>query len=135
MATDPKVCQDGCNSICHDLEGMDFQLHEETKASTYCKTLGGVIDGELGQVRPTDERMWKIISGFEHLLTARVDPLTVQKLLGHAMTLYILKDLVWRCLENSMTLWNIPLDHAILIDLRSKRLQTSLALYHSFSQI
>ena len=90
MATDPKVCQDGCNSICHDLEGMGFQLHEETTASTYCKTLGGVIDGELGQVRPTDERMWKIISGFEHLLIARVDPLTVQKLLGHAMTLCVL---------------------------------------------
>ena len=90
MATDPKICQDGCNSICKDLEGMGFQLHEETTADTFCKTLGGVIDGELGQVRPTNERMWKIISGFEHLLSAKVGPLTVQKLLGHAMTLCVL---------------------------------------------
>ena len=90
MSTCKSICQDGCDRICNDLTEMGFELHEMTSADSHCSTLGGVIDGDLGQVRATHTRMWKIILAFEHIAYNRVSPTTMQKLLGHAMTLCVL---------------------------------------------
>eukprot|EP00438_Fugacium_kawagutii_P035192 Skav232767 [mRNA] locus=scaffold1229:242985:248589:- [translate_table: standard] len=90
ISLDPHVCQAGCNVVQDELKGLGFELHEETEASTQCNTLGGVIDGELGQVRASNQRMWRISLGFQYLTYAKVHPVLVQKLLGHAMTLCVL---------------------------------------------
>ena len=74
MATDPVTCQSGCDEICNRLSSMGFSLHEETEAATVVQTLGGIINGDLGHVRATPSRMWKIIFGFECLLEAKVSP-------------------------------------------------------------
>ena len=83
-------CQQGCNDICDHLQQMGFELHEEAGASTYMETLGGVIDGEAGQIRSTKKRMWRVILAFEHMCSAKVSTQLVQKLLGHGITLCIL---------------------------------------------
>ena len=90
MSTSKTLCQEGCDRICNDLTEMGFELHEETTADLQCSTLGGVVDGDLGQVRATTSRMWKIVLAFEHVAYNRVSPSTMQKLLGHAMTLCVL---------------------------------------------
>ena len=64
---------------------MGFSLHEETEAATVAQTLGGIINGDLGHVRATPSRMWKIVFGFEYLLEAKVSPTLVQR----AMTLCV----------------------------------------------
>ena len=64
---------------------MGFTLHEHTEASTITQTLGGILDGDVGQVRGTPRRMWSLIYAFEHLDSAVVSTELVQRLLGHAM--------------------------------------------------
>lgn len=36
---------------------MGFSLHEDEDASTYFRTLGGVIDGEVGSVDLQEKRL------------------------------------------------------------------------------
>ena len=45
MATDPKVCQDGCNSICHDLEGMVFSFMKKRQLALIAKHWGVSLMG------------------------------------------------------------------------------------------
>ena len=90
IATDASVCQERCDSICNELRTMGFQLHEEMPADTRVSTLGGEIDGVKGQVRCSSKRMWRLILAFTHITKVKVSSKTVQKLLGHAMTLCVL---------------------------------------------
>lgn len=78
-------CKEGVDAAKLDLEQLGFQIHEEEDANTYFRTLGGMVDGKLGQVRATDERVWNLIAAFRHIATHIVSPEVVQRLLGHAM--------------------------------------------------
>ena len=90
ISTDPVLCQDGCDRIMDDLRTMGFELHEETVACNECQTLGGVIDGKRGTVRPTKTRLWRIILAFEYITYSKVSVNLIQRLLGHAMTVCVL---------------------------------------------
>eukprot|EP00438_Fugacium_kawagutii_P002485 Skav209078 [mRNA] locus=scaffold207:207591:211020:- [translate_table: standard] len=90
MSLDKEVCQRGCDDICETLSDLGFSIHEKTEASLQCQTLGGLIDGEKGIVRPTPQRTWRVILAFQYLLSAKVSYKLVQRLLGHAMTVCVL---------------------------------------------
>ena len=90
MALTSEVCQEGCDKISSHLRELGFELHEEESASLTFPTLGGLVDGSLGQIRPTHNRMWRISLAFEYLTRSVVSPLLVQRLLGHAMTMLVL---------------------------------------------
>ena len=84
------VTQQAKDSVCEGLQQSGFELHEDVGACNYFPTLGGIIDGELGHVRPTSKRVWNLILAFEHLCTASISYKLVQQLLGHAMVVCVL---------------------------------------------
>ena len=59
----------------------------------FFQTLGGIIDGKAGVVKPTPTRAWNIILAFESLLDSPVDWVVLRQLLGHAMTICTLNRL------------------------------------------
>ncbi len=79
------LCQEGKDRIVEKLEGMGFELHEHTSASTLTATLGGIIDGQLGHIRCSNSRIWSLIFAFEYCCNHKVSVELVQRLLGHAM--------------------------------------------------
>ena len=78
-------CNAGSTAAQGDLRALGFSVHEEETAHTLFKTLGGIIDGEVGEVRSTSERLWLLIRSFEYIADHPVHPHEVQRLLGHAM--------------------------------------------------
>ena len=90
ICTDSAVCQSAKDSMARALEEIGFELHEHMDAATEFETLGGVIDGKKGQVRPTAKRLWKIIYAFEYAAEHAVDGKTIQRLLGHSMVVSVL---------------------------------------------
>ena len=84
------VADDGLQRMQEDLAGMGFTLHEEVDSTSYFQTLGGIIDGEAGQIRSTPSRAWNILLAFEECLVAKVGWQFIQKLLGHAITICVL---------------------------------------------
>lgn len=90
LALSAEGCEEGKKRMCEDLEGMGFSLHEQVGATEIFPTLGGVIDGVDGSIRPTSTRAWNILYAFEYLLDHRVEYKVVQRLLGHAMFLCVL---------------------------------------------
>ena len=90
LSTDRDMCQRGCDDICKELRDLGFELHEELDATTLCQTLGGEVNGEVGLVRPTSKRLWRISMAFEYMTTAKVSYKLVQRLLGHAMTVCVI---------------------------------------------
>eukprot|EP00438_Fugacium_kawagutii_P033140 Skav227543 [mRNA] locus=scaffold2241:169914:174596:- [translate_table: standard] len=85
MGDHPDAVDEGWQYICSGLEQLGFSLHEEQNAGAVMETLGGVIDGERGQVRTTSKRMWYLIEAFEYIQHIVVSIDDVQRLLGHAM--------------------------------------------------
>ena len=85
LSCSSKLCQEGKDKVCGRLEEMGFVLHEHTSASTITRTLGGIIDGDIGHVRCTPQRIWSLILAFEYLVDHKVSVELVQRLLGHAM--------------------------------------------------
>lgn len=71
---------------------MGFSLHEDEDASTYFRTLGGVIDGEVGSVAPTREKAWNCILALEYLLSHKVSCKLVRQLIGHSIVVFVLKE-------------------------------------------
>ena len=90
LSTDADLCNYSKQKIVRDLEELGFEMHEDEPASLQFETLGGLVDGERGEVRPTARRAWKIKLAFEHVMTIPVSSKTIQKLLGHAIFLSIL---------------------------------------------
>eukprot|EP00435_Cladocopium_sp_Y103_P076203 s26_g81.t1 len=90
LCTNSNACQRAKDEMCVALEGIGFELHEHADACSFFETLGGVIDGKRGQVRSTNAKVWKIIHAFETAAFSRVDPKTIQRLLGHSMVLSVL---------------------------------------------
>ena len=87
LSLDQESCRKGKRDMCNDLTGMGFTLHEDVEACDYFPTLGGIIDGKNGIVKPTPTRAWNIILAFESLLEGDVDWVVLRRLLGHAMTI------------------------------------------------
>ena len=50
LSCSSRLCQEGKDKVCGRLEDMGFVLHEHTSASTLTRTLGGIIDGNIGHV-------------------------------------------------------------------------------------
>lgn len=90
ICTDSTACQSAKVTMANALEDMGFELHEHLEASSWFETLGGVVDGAKGQVRPTNSRVWKIILAFEMAANSVVSPKTIQRLLGHSMVVSVL---------------------------------------------
>eukprot|EP00438_Fugacium_kawagutii_P025119 Skav230792 [mRNA] locus=scaffold312:103074:108500:+ [translate_table: standard] len=82
-----EACQRGKDLMCEDLSMLGFTLHEDVDATDYFQTLGGIIDGKVGVVKPTPSRAWNIVLAFESLLDSPVDWMLLRRLLGHAMTI------------------------------------------------
>jgi hypothetical protein len=72
------------------LRSAGFELHEEVGASTLFPTLGGVVAGVEGAVKPSSNRLWNLIFAFEYASEAVVSTDLVQRLLGHAMVVCVL---------------------------------------------
>lgn len=87
LALASQDCQLGKERAVKDLEDLGFEIHEQVESTTLFPTLGGIIDGSSGEVRPTYERGWNILLGFSFLLDHPVSSQLVQRLLGHAMTI------------------------------------------------
>ena len=85
MSLSPDMCQSGKDAVCSKLERLGFVLHEHTAASTMTQTLGGIIDGQVGLVRCSEQQVWSLIFAFEYVLSHKVSVELVQRLLGHAM--------------------------------------------------
>lgn len=86
-----KLCQEEKDSVCARLERMGFELHEHTDASSVTATLGGTIDGHLGLVKCSSNRIWSLIYAFEYICNHRVSVELVQRLLGHSMFVCVLQ--------------------------------------------
>eukprot|EP00438_Fugacium_kawagutii_P002019 Skav214231 [mRNA] locus=scaffold1133:6956:10370:+ [translate_table: standard] len=78
-------CEEGKQSIVDELSNMGFCVHEDVPATTHFETLGGVVDGEAGQVRMTNRRAWDLTWAFEHAADHVISPDIMRRLLGHAM--------------------------------------------------
>lgn len=85
LSLNPELCQQGKDLVVSKLESMGFTMHEHTSASTLTQTLGGIVDGSVGEVRATSLRMWSLIYAFEYIACHVVSTELVQRLLGHAM--------------------------------------------------
>ena len=90
LSTSKTSCQSAEDTMASALEEIGFDLHEHAEASTWFPTLGGVIDGDKGQVRPTSKRVWQVIYAFEMAAATVVSPKTIQRLLGHSMVICVL---------------------------------------------
>ena len=90
LSFDAETAQLGKERLQHTLEDWGFNMHEDVDATTYFRTLGGVIDGAAGCVRATPERMWRLRRACEYVETHRVSSDLVQRLLGHCMSILVL---------------------------------------------
>ena len=88
LSTSREAADRGKDLIAEELRRMGFSLHEDEDASTYFRTLGGVIDGEVGSVAPTREKAWNCILAFEYLLSHKVSCKLVQQLIGHSIVVF-----------------------------------------------
>ena len=88
ISLNPELCQRGKDDVASKLESMGFTLHEHTSADTLTQTLGGLVDGSVGEVRATPSRMWSLIFAFEYMVDAVVSTELVQKVMlwGSAAT-------------------------------------------------
>lgn len=85
LSLSSQLCQAGKVLVCKRLEDMGFVLHEHTSAACLTQTLGGVIDGDIGEVRCSSKRVWSLIFAFTYITTHVASRELVQRLLGHAM--------------------------------------------------
>ena len=90
ISTSREAADQGKELIAEELRTMGFSLHEDEDANTYFRTLGGVIDGEVGSIAPTREKAWNCILAFEFLLSNRVSCKLVQQLIGHSIVVFVL---------------------------------------------
>ncbi len=65
-------------------------MHEEQGPTTFFPTLGGIIDGKEGMIKPNAERYWNLMMAFEYVWKHPISSDMTQRLLGHAMVLLVL---------------------------------------------
>ena len=51
-----EACQKGKDLMCGDLQDLGFSLHEDIEATDFFPTLGVIIDGKAGVVKPIPTR-------------------------------------------------------------------------------
>ena len=90
IGLDASLVQNSKDKVCAGLTNAGFELHEDVDATTFFPTLGGTLDGKLGQVRASNKRVWNLIYAFEFISMHIVTPRMVQQLLGHAMVVCVL---------------------------------------------
>ena len=92
LGKDGDAVERGRTRACQDLRDMGFSIHEEQPATTHMQTLGGIVDGELGLVHLSSERMWNLILAFEYVgrTNKHFSSDSIQRLLSHAMFLCVL---------------------------------------------
>lgn len=90
IGLDEDLCNNSKDTICNALTGVGFSMREDEPAATTFNTLGGVVDGDLGQARATSARMWNLILAFMHIRRGPIHPEVVQRLLGHSMVVCVL---------------------------------------------
>lgn len=84
------VAEHGREKLERQLESWGFEMHEQMSSTSYFPTLGGIIDGEVGIVKPTAERFWNLKYVFNHILHHPVSSDMIRRLLGHAMVVLVL---------------------------------------------
>ena len=92
LGKDGDAVERGLMRACQDLRDMGFSIHEEQPATTHMQTLGAIVDGELGLVHLSSERMWNLILASEYVgrTNKHFSSDSIQRLLGHAMFLCVL---------------------------------------------
>lgn len=90
ISLDPEVSEHGRRVLEEKLQSWGFEMHEQMSATSYFPTLGGIIDGETGVVKPTAERYWNLKYSFEFAINNPVSSDFMRRLLGHAMVVLVL---------------------------------------------
>ena len=80
----------GREKLENTLLDWGFEMHEQMSATTFFPTLGGIIDGDEGVVRPTSERMWNLHYAFNYAINHPISSDFARRLLGHAMVALVL---------------------------------------------
>lgn len=56
LSLDAEAAESGRVGLEEKLQSWGFEMHEQMSSTSYFPTLGGVIDGDTGVVKPTAER-------------------------------------------------------------------------------
>lgn len=95
LSMHPDLAHSDHVNLKKNLEDWGFSMHEEQGPTTFFPTLGGIIDGKQGMIKPNTERYWNIIMAFDYVCNHPVLSEVIQKLLGHAMVLLVLNRQAW----------------------------------------
>eukprot|EP00435_Cladocopium_sp_Y103_P070321 s689_g35.t1 len=90
LSLDSDVAEQGKEELSQVLQDWGFELHEEVGATSYFQTLGGIIDGSAGVVKPTPQRFWNLKMAFKYAAEHPVSSDLIRRLLGHAMVVLVL---------------------------------------------
>ena len=80
------AADEGLQRIQEDLLAMGCIPYEEVEATGYFQTLGGIVDGEAGQIKPTPTRAWNVLLAFKDCFVSKVGWQFMQRLLGERQT-------------------------------------------------
>ena len=75
------AADEGLQRIQEDLLAMGCIPYEEVEATGYFQTLGGIVDGEAGQIKPTPTRAWNVLLAFKDCFVSKVGWRFMQRLL------------------------------------------------------
>jgi hypothetical protein len=81
LGVEQQQVDQGCDEVCKGLSNLGFRIHEEQPSANVMETLGGVVDGDRGQVRTTSLRMWYLIEAFNYVQKIVVSVEDIQRLL------------------------------------------------------
>ena len=91
IGTDPAVVQATQDKITATFRAHGFPMHEEVPALPQCKSLGVLVDGEAGTVRPTPERLHKVVEALRYVSRRpRLTGKELERLVSHATFIMLL---------------------------------------------
>ena len=90
LSLDSHVASQDHSKLQSTLESWGFAMHEELGPTTIYPTLGGVIDGHAGLVKPNRDRFWNLVKAFTYVCYHPVSSEMIMRLLGHAMVVLVL---------------------------------------------
>ena len=92
VGTDKSRVQKTKDIIVAHLRKLGFLVHEELDATDYAVSLGFLIDGKKGIVRPNPAKLGKVILCLEWLSSRpRVSGKIVERLIGHCVHFFMLR--------------------------------------------
>ena len=93
-----QAAKDG--AVAH-LRSLGFGVHEELDACSSAASLGFMVDGVRGLVKPVPEKVGRVIAAFTWLSRRpRVNGRSVEKLLGHAVHFMLLRRELLSCMRS-----------------------------------